>query len=79
MNIAAAAEAQKLMLIVKNTMMMIIEMSGLDHNIDLIDNIRFFRLSIVIANTKDIFLLMLFQNVYEKWSIYNSLNSSPLP
>ena len=56
MNIAAAAEAQKLMLIVKNTMMMIIEMSGLDHNIDLIDNIRFFRLSIVIANTKDIFL-----------------------
>ena len=65
MNIAAAA-AQKLMLIVKNTMMMIIEMSGLDHNIDLIDNIRFFRLSIVIANTKDIFLLMLFQNVYEK-------------
>ena len=79
MNIAAAAEAQKLMLIVKNTMMMIIEMSGLDHNIDLIDNIRFFRLSIVITNTKDIFLLMLFQNVYEKWSIYNSLNSSPLP
>ena len=76
MNIAAAA--QKLMLIVKNTMMMIIEMSGLDHNIDLIDNIRFFRLSIVIANTKDIFLLMLFQNVYEKWSIFNSLNSSPL-
>ena len=78
MNIAAAA-SQKLMLIVKNTMMMIIEMSGLDHNIDLIDNIRFFRLSIVITNTKDIFLLMLFQNVYEKWSIYNSLNSSPLP
>ena len=65
MNIAAAA-SQKLMLIVKNTMMMIIEMSGLDHNIDLIDNIRFFRLSIVITNTKDIFLLMLFQNVYEK-------------
>ena len=78
MNIAAAA-SQKLMLIVKNTMMMIIEMSGLDHNIDLIDNIRFFRLSIVITNTKDIFLLMFFQNVYEKWSIYNSLNSSPLP
>ena len=77
MNIAAAS--QKLMLIVKNTMMMIIEMSGLDHNIDLIDNIRFFRLSIVITNTKDIFLLMFFQNVYEKWSIYNSLNSSPLP
>ena len=76
MNIAAAS--QKLMLIVKNTMMMIIEMSGLDHNIDLIDNIRFFRLSIVIANTKDIFMLMLFQNVYEKWSIFNSLNSSPL-
>ena len=66
MNIAAAAEAQKLMLIVKNTMMMIIEMSDLDHNIDLIDNIRFFRLSIVITNTKDIFLLMFFQNVYEK-------------
>ena len=65
MNIAAAA-SQKLMLIVKNTMMMIIEMSGLDHNIDLIDNIRFFTLSIVITNTKDVFLSMLFQDVYEK-------------